>query len=138
MAAGLLFTAWLVANPGARAESRPALNEVFSRDNFLAYVGEEFAVYGGPGAHWVVRMQLEKLEDRHRSPAADQFTLWFRAPLGSEPREKGAYFFEHTEAGRFSLWIEPTGEDSGGRYYTVEFNQLLSEPKSSPPAPQQR
>lgn len=129
--------AWITAVAGpavaenTEAKPRAVLHGAFSRENFLAYVGEEFAVYGGAGAHWVVRMRLDRLEDRHRSAQVDQYTLWFRAPLDSERREKGSYFFEHPEAGRFMLWIEPAGEGSGGRYYTAQLNQLLSRPQSS-------
>lgn len=119
----------MAARPAPKAPPSPAslppLGEKFSYDNFKAYIGETFYVYGGEGLRNVVNLKLVAVEGLRRDLSTEQFVVRFRGPA-DDPLPSGVYQFQHPASGEFRLLIGPTGlVDAKGRYYRAEFNLLL-------------
>lgn len=96
-------------------------------EHFRPYQGQVFRVYGGPGARQVERLKLMELKDLGSTDQVQQFVLNFRGPHDST-LQKDVYFFEHPQAGKLKLWLEPAGSDDQGSLFESHFNLLLGKP----------
>ncbi len=67
----------------------------------------------------------EVSEGAATSPANQQFSLLFRAPLDA-PLEQRIYSVAHAELGRFDLFLVPVARDAAGVQYQAVFNRLAS------------
>jgi hypothetical protein len=54
----------------------------------------------------------------------ENFSLIFRGP-DNRPLPQQMYVFEHSQLGRFDLFIVPTGRNAEGREYEAIFNRLV-------------
>lgn len=129
-AAAALF-AWLclAAAPACAGETaRPALDGRPSLAAFRAYQGESFQVWGGEGAREVEQVRLIEVLDQGSGERIEQFTLRFRAELTST-LGKDSYALKHPESGYFDLWLEPSGQDEGGRYFEARFSVIPKGPR---------
>ncbi len=127
---GLASTSWgaecLAVSP-TRNKATPQLLPLdagFSYAILKAYIGQSFGVYGGSGPGYVVKVDLISLEDRFLGSETDEFVARFRGPTNSR-LDPGTYFFEHPNAGKFQLYIEPAGATKSGLDYRALFNLLL-------------
>lgn len=109
------------SNPGTTR--LPALANALTRENFTAYQGEKFMVYGGEGVRDVEFLQLVQVLDKGSDETIEQFWLHFETSAGST-LEKNVYNFEHSQSGKFQLWLEPGEVDGDARVIWVRFNML--------------
>ncbi len=126
----LVMLAGVLGLPASAEESRlPALAAPGQQtlENFRPYQGQVFRVYGGPGARQVERLELVELKDLGSTDQVQQFVLTFRGPHDST-LQKDVYFFEHPQAGKLKLWLEPAGSDDQGSLFESHFNLLLGKP----------
>lgn len=101
----------------------PLLASAMTLENFAAYQGERFMVYGGEGAREVEILQLVDVQDKGSDDIIEQFWLHFETGAGST-LEKNVYTFDHPHSGKFQLWVEP-GETIGNkRSIWVRFSML--------------
>jgi len=103
-----------------RTTRLPDLAERASADTFEAYVGERFAVIGGPGAG--ASLLVAAVERVARCPATEQFNVRFApadGPAGLAATD-GVRLLEHGSGQRLALHLE-RGQDA----YTARFNLLV-------------
>ncbi|MEE9413414.1 MAG: hypothetical protein V3V22_10230 [Methylococcales bacterium] len=91
--------------------------------NFLAYKGETFFVSGGDGSHLVEELKLVDVIDAESSNQLEMFLLRFKA-LNTSTLAKQVYNFEHAQAGKIRLWIEPVSEGQQKKYFDAQFTLL--------------
>jgi hypothetical protein len=115
-----ILIAGLLLNPvdGLAAGKVP-----LSRADFSAHHGENFSVYGGKGLRKVVSLKLIEVAKPREDNKTVEFSVRFQGP-GDYPLDKAVYTFERADTGAFTLFLEPTGADSNGRYYRALFNLL--------------
>ncbi len=123
MALGGWIPAGMAARPAVKAPPRIPLSEQFSYDNFRAYVGETFQVYGGQGLRTVANLKLVGVDRPRRSRETEQFVARFQGS-SDDLLEGGVYQFQHLTAGEFRLLIAPTVSDGQSQYYRADFNLL--------------
>lgn len=111
----LLLTLGLVLL--ANAAERVLLSKSLSHENFSAYIGQSFYVYGGEKG-------LRKVYDGTGSLRTEQFSLVFAGPCDVKLLE-GIYTITHPVAGKTKMLLQPKGRDAYNRYYTGVFNLLL-------------
>ena len=123
LAAGLLPGISTAIPSSTNPAGLPRLANALTRENFAAYQGEKFAVYGGEGVREVEILQLVDVQYKGSDDIIEQFWLHFETGAGSM-LEKNVYNFEHPDAGKFQLWLEP-GETIGDkRSVWVRFSML--------------
>ena len=78
----VLAVAGLVAtlSMGSTLPAAERLDQELSRGAFLAYLGQTFRVYGGPGLQLVIKMELIEVEDKRIGPQTEQFAILLRHP----------------------------------------------------------
>ena len=91
--------------------------------NFLAYKGEIFFVSGGDSSRMVEELKLVDVIDAGNSDQLEKFLLIFKA-LNTSSLEKQVYNFEHAQAGKIRLWIEPVSEGQQKKYFDAQFTLL--------------
>lgn len=123
LGAGLLPGMAVAKTSLAKTRGLPSLAGALTRENLAAYQGEKFLVYGADGAREVEILQLLDVQDMGSDEIIEQFWLHFETVAGTT-LEKNVYNFEHPEAGKFQLWLEP-GETAGNsRSIWVRFTML--------------
>jgi hypothetical protein len=98
-----------------------------SRADFLAHKGESFTVFEKAvrGKAWSksVALKLVEVSELRSKGGMMQFSVRFQGPADAT-LEKSVYTFEQVPSERFSLFLEPAGNDAEGRYYQAIFNSL--------------
>ena len=123
LGSGLLPGMAIAKTAAVESRGRPLLADALTRENFTAYQGEKFVVYGGEGARQVEILRLVDVVEMGSDEITEQFWLHFETAAGST-LEQDVYNFEHPEAGKFQLWLEP-GETTGETITIwVRFNML--------------
>ena len=123
LSAGILC-GLLTAAPLVAADSvRQALIAPYSYEQFKAYVGESFRVWGGEGLGRVIELKLESIEVGQIDARVEQFKLFFSGPTDYK-LDKNSYKFQHPQSGVFRLWLEPIADSTSQRWYRVDFNLL--------------
>ena len=103
-----------------RTQRLPDLAERASADAFESYVGERFAVIGGPGAG--EDLVVSGVTRVARCPATEQFTVSFTPATAGAPRAAadGTRVLAHATGQRVMLHLE-RGRDG----YDARFNLLV-------------
>jgi hypothetical protein len=103
-----------------RTARLPDLAERAGADTFEAYVGERFAVVGGPGTG--ERLVVAAVERVARCAATEQFNVSFATarPVDASCAVDGVRLLAHGTGQRVALHLESA---SGG--YTARFNLLV-------------
>lgn len=92
------------------------------KEIFLGLLGETFVVVSEDRKKRA-RMKLFDVYDMYEIAETEQFSLVFRAPLGVK-LPKGMYSIRHRQAGKTTLYLQPSGADEFNRYYEAPFNLL--------------
>lgn len=123
LAAGLLPGIAATKTSNTDFPGLPTLANALTRENFAAYQGESFTVYGGEGVRGVEILQLVEVQDKGSDDIIEQFWLRFETGAGSA-LEKNVYNFEHPNSGKFQLWLEPGEANGEKRSVWVRFSML--------------
>lgn len=102
--------------------------ESFTLSTFSERLGQSFRVH--PPSSDALELELIDLSDLGCAPARSSeapvkrqtsFSILFRGPM--EPiLPQMMYPFEHSELGKFDLFIVPIGPDKAGQVYEAVFN----------------
>ncbi|MEZ5594483.1 MAG: hypothetical protein R3F53_28885 [Gammaproteobacteria bacterium] len=119
-----VLVCWLLTAPLVVADSvRQALVAPYSYEQFKAYIGESFRVWGGEGLGRVIELKLESIDVDQIDAKVEQFKLYFSGPTDYK-LDTNSYKFQHPQSGVFRLWLEPIADSTSQRWYRVDFNLL--------------